>query len=396
MSIDSIYFRCGKCGKSLVAPKSDAGRAVSCPSCTRKLNIPRFSQTGATPRGTAPQSDVSAAEATVTAKANEPQAVSADKPSAGHSMFGLFLLGLILGLTLIAFYAGNIVTRLFVALVFITALNGYWMGAAKITATLLGMLLAVPLATPVGRWFEGLTTSLVGTTGLMNRMIAIGVGAFAVIVVLGIVLTYPLNLWLKRHPGWKKADRIVGCLLGMLEGGMLGVFLIWAVLVIEPIAARHLAEVEASHGQMEVNEGARWIARTAAAVKESAVGRVVRVANPLKELRIFRFFDEAQTVLNDRQFRERFVNHPNMKAIAELPSIKKAQEMLIENSEIINFEDGLSDEELKMLLQDPRFLNILDETKLLEELGPIAYQIQEAFDEALGKDEAEPAATKDP
>ena len=372
MTADQIHFRCGKCGKTLVAPAADAGQDINCPCCGRKLHVPRVSQTG-----------VKAATDTA-ATGTQPLAVKVKKPPSGHSTAGFFLLGLVLGLTLIAFIFGNLVTRMFVALVFITALNGYWMGAAKITATLLGMLLAVPLATPVGRMLEGLCTALFGSTGLMNRMIGVGVGAFVVILVVGTALTFPLKSWLKKHPGWRKADRLAGCLLGTLEGGMLGVFIIWAVLVIEPIAARHLAEVEASHGQIEANQGARWIARTAAAVRESAVGRAVRVANPLKEMRIFRFFDEAQTVLNDRQLRERFVNHPNMKAIAEMPALKKAQELLVANAEIVNIDDGLSDEELRTLLQDPRFLDILDETNLLAELGPIAYQIQEAFDAALG------------
>lgn len=382
MTAEQIIFRCGKCGKSLLAPATDVGRTVACPACARAVRVPRIGSNrasggdGSSPSASAP---------------TPPAPVRADKPPVAHSTAGLLLLGLILGLTLIAFVFGNLVTRLFVALMLITALNGYWMGATRITATLLGMLLAVPLAAPVGRLLEGFCSSIFGATGLLNRMIAVGVGAVVVILVIGAALTFPFKAWLKKRPAWKKADRFAGSILGAAEGVVLGAFLIWAVLVIEPVAARHLAEVEASQGRLAAHQGARWIARSAAAVRDSAVGRAAGVANPLKELRIFRFFEEAQTVLNDTRMRERFVNHPNMKAIAELPSIKKAQQLLLENAQIVNFEDGLSNEELRTLLQHPRFLEILDETKLLAELGPIAYQIEEAFNAAF--EETPPAAS---
>ena len=303
--------------------------------------------------------------------------------SKGWSPAAIFLVSILLGLALFTFIFGDLVTRIFVVLIVLMTLHGYFFGAAKAVASMAAMMLAIPLAGAVGRLFEVPCSNIFGTTGLINRMVCIGVGGVAVMVIVGTILSILIGIWLKRRPGWRKADRGVGGVVGLLEGCLLGVLVIWAVLVIEPIAAQQLAHAEISSGVMRAGRGARWVVSAADAVHQSAVGRAAGHVNPLKEMRLLRIFGSAQTVLNDQVMRERFVNHPNMREIAELPAIKKAQELLLANSDIVNFEDGLTPDELQTLMRDPRLLKILDESGIFADMSSIGFKIEQAFEAAL-------------
>ena len=291
----------------------------------------------------------------------------------------IFCLSLLLGLILFALIFGNIVTRIFVTLVTLSMLNGYWIGASNVLATICGMLIAIPLAVPGGKACEGLTNSLFGLTGLTNRIVSIGVCYTIVIMIVTIILAIVARLTIKKKNTWRRADRMLGAGLGLIEGGIFGLLVIWALLMLQPIVDRHMTMARNSATLPKPNRMVRWVARAADSVEESAVGRAASWSNPLKEMRLMTIFTDAQQVLNDSAARERFVNHPTMKEIAQRPSILKAQEMLASMTDVVNFEDGLSDEELRRLMQDPRIPQILDESDLLADLAPIAGEIEKAL-----------------
>ncbi len=291
----------------------------------------------------------------------------------------IFCLGLLVGLIVFALIFGNIVTRIFVTLVALSMLNGYWLGASNVAATICGMLIAIPLAIPGGKACEGLTNSLFGLTGLTNRIVSIGVCYTIVIVIVTTILAIVARLTIKKKRAWRRADRMLGAGLGLVEGGLFGLLVIWALLTLQPIVARHMAMAQHSAAPTRPSRMVRWVARAADSVEESAVGRAASWSNPLKEMRLMTIFTDAQQVLNDPAARDRFVNHPTMREIAQRPSILKAQEMLASMTDVVNFEDGLSDEELLKLMRDPRIPQILDESNLMADLAPIAGEIEKAL-----------------
>ncbi|MCP4589235.1 MAG: hypothetical protein GY842_00685, partial [bacterium] len=178
---------------------------------------------------------------------------------------------------------GNNVTRLFILLVAFTVANGYWLGASRVAAAFGGMIAAVVLALPLGKACAGAMGAVVGTTGLTNRMVSIGVAAVIVAVVITIGLQVALNRALKRRPAWKEYDRPVGAGIGLFEGVLLGFVVLWAVLVLEPGMAISLAR---SDGTSPSAPMARCVSAVAAQARASILGRLAGVANPLAEMRL--------------------------------------------------------------------------------------------------------------
>lgn len=350
-----LRFSCAACAKPLAVSPDFAGRRVRCPHCGSVQAAPV-----ATPRADQSGGDSHAA------------------PPPAALLTARVVLGCVAVAALAAVLAGGTATRFMAVLVLLLSIQGYLLGAANIVAAILGMALAASLAAPVGRWLEGLSRSLFSTTGLTNRMIGIGLGAALVFA-----LVTPAAAWLirrakRRTHTWRRHDRLGGVVLGALEGTLLGVLLFWGVLALEPIAARAIAQ---AHG------GESWSASRildmASAVRSSSIGRAADAVNPIANLHVLTLADRVQRMLNDTDATDRFLSHEGMQRLREHPAVKRALERLAEPPPIIDFEDGVSDEELMKLFDSPRLLAILDETNLIAELAPLAGEIEAALNDAL-------------
>jgi hypothetical protein len=109
----------------------------------------------------------------------------------------------------------------------------------------------------------------------------------------------------------------------------------------------------------------------------------VDASNPLKEMRVISLLRNAQSVLTDDARRDAFMNHPAMQEVRQRPAVQRALDLLAAELRLAERNDDLSDKDVMMLLRSPRVLEILDETKLLAELSPIAGQIEQALNAAV-------------
>lgn len=369
MAESRIRFRCSACRKLIGIDSQHAGRRVKCPACGQALIVPQ-------PSRKSPNEKSTVAKA-LPKKPSVPEPVSFwTRPM----LIGLGSLVVLAGLMLIF---GNLITRLFVVLVVLTALNGFWLGVSKVAAAIVGMLLAMLLAVPLGKLFEGLFAMVFGSSGLTNRMISIGICGLLLVMLISVLLSIPIKRAMKNRPTWRRYDKLLGTGLGLFEGALLGVLLIWAVLVLEPMAAANLARARDPDSELESSSTARVVVALARAMEESVLGRAAEVANPLKNMRVIRLFADAQTVLNDPLRREIFLNDPKMQRIEQRPSVRKALKLLSGRLPEVKMDDGLSSAEIRIILASPRFLEILDETDLLSELTPLADDIEQALNFAI-------------
>jgi hypothetical protein len=240
------------------------------------------------------------------------------------------------------------------------------------------MLLAVATALPVGRACEGLVGSVLGTSGLVNRMVSIAVCAMVLMAVIATLMSIPIGRWLKTRPKLKRYDRLLGAGFGIAEGALAALFVIWGALAIEPLAAGNVARAADPDSGVQRSRVAQLALSFATSARESVVGRVAAPVNPLRQMRALRLFERAEAVMSDPERREVFLNHPLMQQVRERPSVKRAAELLAADP-LVNLDDGLSDEEVRTLLTSPRLLEILDETHVLSELSPIADDIEQAL-----------------
>ncbi|MAE64746.1 MAG: hypothetical protein CMJ18_10810 [Phycisphaeraceae bacterium] len=420
-----IKFRCNHCRQKIGVPEAYAGRRVKCNGCGGVLSVPAASDLSAETgggsvvgeemmsllkglgAGAAPPADAPAATPdTKTPGSKKP----ADRPTDGEpvtmpvpaadrarviahwALIGIVVVG-VAGLLL-----GNIMTKIFFAVVVLTAVNGYWLGAKKVAAAFGGLLAAALLGAPMGRGLEGIFSSILGTTGLTNRLISVAIVSAIIVAAVAAALHFAVARLSRDHPEWKPFDRGMGLGMGTLEGLLVGLLIIWSVLVLEPVAATSL---QASPD----NKVAAQVVRLAEAARESVVGRLAGAVNPLDDMRLFGLFQKALVVLNDPDARTEFLRDPAMERVQNMSSVEQALDRFSKDPEIarITQEEGqITAGQLKKLLDSPTVLEILDETGVVEDLTPIADEIEKAIDAALEKtgqrieEAAKPPAEREP
>lgn len=306
--------------------------------------------------------------------------------------------GVLLLIALPAIAFGNNVTRLFFVIVLIVTANGYGLGATKVAAVFAGLLLGALIGTPLGRLFEGVISTILGTTGLSNRIASILLMSLAVVAGASFGLQYPLRKWISRFPKVQKHDRLIGAGLGLFEGSLLGLLVIWAVLAMEPVATTSIAQAkrDQSEGGPPPSALAESIVEVAHEAKESAVGQIAQATNPLSELKFIALFQKIIAVLNHFEAREAFLAHEAIKEIRSRESIQKALEMLKTTPEVKVIMEGdgsITGEQLKAIMDSPQVLKVLDQTGLVGEMKPLYGAIETAVDDAFKVTErSKPAA----
>lgn len=391
-----IRFHCQSCAQKIRMDDAHAGRRVKCPACAHVLVVPH-PQEQESPTAVASRPRVGAAGT----KRNDPRPSSPRavcKRSAGSSVdagqgkstpattrrrsIELVFLGGLIVIATVALVFGTLVTKLFFLLVLLTTLNGYWLGASKVSAVFAGMLVAVLLAVPTGTAFEGAIGGLFGLSGLIGRLTSIATcGAVEMLIVAG-VLQIVLRKLLKNRPAWRRYDKLAGSGLGLLEGAMLGFLLIWAVLVLEPLAVSRVQ----SPGAASSNAVAERVVAIAEVVRSSRLGQMADAANPLDEMRLITLSQKCLVILNDPVRRVAFVNHPTVVGIKQRPSFEQAMDILHDDPrvrQIVESEAEVTADDLFALLNGPALLRILDETTLAAELSAIADDVERAIDEAV-------------
>ncbi len=318
-----------------------------------------------------------------------PEPVKPERPRQDTGWVGFFLSPRGIGLCLLAVISlamivfGDLVTVLFCLFIALAVINGYWIGAAKIGALFGGLLAGALLAVPLGKALEGVSEAVFHTTGTTNRMTSIALCALAIVIAVTIILQVVIGRWQKSKPQWKRYDRLVGAGLGLLEGTLLGMLVLWAVLSLEPIAATSLAQTQ-SDGAAGSNVISRQIVAIAQTARGSTVGRLADAVNPLDEMRLLSLLSKGLIVLSDPGAHQAFINHPAIQEIQERPSFKQAVQMLADDEKISGLlEEGSIGENLHAILASPTLLAIFDQTDIVADLSPIADEIERAIDEAL-------------
>lgn len=297
------------------------------------------------------------------------------------------VLGALIIAILLAAALGDLITLIFVALLAAAIVNGYWLGASKITAVLGGLFAAALLAVPLGRMLEGVIGGVTGATGLTNRLLSIVILAAVVVLAVTAVVQFVLRRWLITRPQIRIYDRPLGAALGFLEGALLGLVLIWAVLAMEPVASTGVSAAR-SNPEAAPNPLAERIVKVSESARGSAVGRVAETVNPLRDLHLLTLFQKVLVVLNDPVAREAFVSHDAVTRLRSRDSVRQAIDMLRDDPEImaiVEREQGIRGSDLRRIMDSERILTIFDETTVVAELKPMADEIEAAVDAAYAE-----------
>lgn len=297
------------------------------------------------------------------------------------SRIGLWLLGLLL---LAVVVLGDWVTILFCLFVVLAMAQGYWMGAARIGALFGGLLAGVLLGIPLGRGLEGLLAAVFHTSGATNRILSIALCALASVVLVTVILQAVIKRLEKSRPRWKRYDRLIGSGLGLLDGAVLALLMIWLVLGLEPITTASLVQTESSVGPTIANPVSDKIVSFAQAARDSVVGRWAASFNPLNDLRYVTLLNDGLVVISDPGAREAFISHPAIEVVQKCPSVQEAMQMLADDEALCDvLEAGSMSEKLQAILTSPTLLAVFDQTDIVAEVSPLADGIERAIHEAI-------------
>jgi hypothetical protein len=309
-------------------------------------------------------------------------------------------LGIVIGsavIMLAALILGSLPTKIVVSLICLVTLQGLWRGAAELVGLVVSTIFAVALAPALGRGFEGLFRGLFGTTGVLNRTISIAVVGLLIIVAGTTLLSIGARRFVKQRPELARVNKYAGAGMGLVEGTILGMAVLWTVLALEPIAAGQLTSqpsyVVPDEGD-KANPVAKGLVSFADKVRDSALGGMAQATNPIEGARLLSLCNDFVAVARDEAAFDSFMQSPVMQEIKELPSMQAAMDRVKADPELANLvKDDLTADAVRTVLGSKTILDIFDHTTVVSDLTPRMDALIQAIAEAKAKIGAVP---KDP
>lgn len=380
-----VTHHCDRCAHAIVVEEFQVGSVAQCPACGYVGTISGTGAEGlAAPPQARPAMDRRQPPPIPPSRRHEQE--TSDDAHRGPSRFLIALVAAGVVCSSIALVWGNPTTKLVVPLLTLAALNGYRVGGLKVIAAVVGLIVGTVLGVPLGRVCEGLVGRFSGLTGLTNRLVSVGLCA----VLVAVLVAWAISFWpgrrlrrLRRFVVW---DRRVGTLLGAAQGSVVALVLLWAVLVLEPVAAARVAMDRGGPDAGRRDPTAVRLVELAGTIRQSVIGRVADSVNPFSDVRAVTLPNKCLAMLNDPVALESFNRHPAIKRLRERPAVKRVVELLGEDPEIatiLRSDEGLAPGDLATILGSPKLLEAIDQTDVMAELTPIADDIEQAVDKAL-------------
>lgn len=305
--------------------------------------------------------------------------------------------GLLIGLgaatlciTLATLAAGSWLTTLSVALVGGMALVGVWRGGAEIAGAAVGVLAVVCAAPGMGRLFEGVVGGVVGTTGMLNRLVSMGVCGVVILIGVGAAVNYGVKRYVGGRPGLEAVNVWSGLGLGAVKGVVLALAVHWVPMALEPLAmARVFAEREDAYltagGQPEpVAEGVLKMAR---ASRGTWVGSVAEATNPVAGMDLLLLAADFAAISRDEAAMQHFLGSKVVRSLLELPSVREATAMLEADEELKGLvsAEGVTVQGIMAMLRSETVLRIIDETRIVRDVSPQSGALVRAIAEARAR-----------
>lgn len=296
--------------------------------------------------------------------------------------------GLVILLTLIL---GSLPMKVLALVMGLCTLQGLWRGAIELAGLVLGMIVAVILARPLGIAFEGAAASIFNTSGLMNRGLSMAIVALVITALIAIIFKFTAGRALKKKEPIARYDKLAGAALGLIEGSIIGLMLLWVPLALEPVATAQLAARQADP-TMPANPAAERVVSFAHQVRASTLGGVATSTNPAGGSMLLSLANEAAAVLRDPEKFEHLMQDDAIVRLQALDSFKRAMDMMNTDPRIARLLDAgeINDAVIRELAESNTMLRIMDDTTLLADVRPLVEDLRKAIaDAAAARPEGE-------
>ncbi|MFK8111426.1 MAG: CvpA family protein [Rubripirellula sp.] len=287
----------------------------------------------------------------------------------------LFLLLLFFGSAGYFAYERDFVLAGLCAFTGVGAFSGYRAGLVYAMTWLAAIGTAILYAPGIGQTYESHFTNLLGTTGLLNRFVSIGIVGVLISFVLSSLAIMVVGRVLRKRPRLDSLNRWMGFAIGGVEGLAMCVCFLGGMLIIEPIEQERAPRRPESdrRGQMV----SRLILTTAENTHASRVGHLIESYNPfvrLPQLNKVKEVQQTAEVLSDPAKIDGLLKHPSIQELQQRPEVKTAVAALKSDPKVQNIlQSGrpMNREMAISLLSHPAILELVDQPGFLEEASKV-------------------------
>lgn len=253
-------------------------------------------------------------------------------------------------------------------LVCLCGCSGLRAGAAGMFGMFIAMGIAVVYGPTLGIRYEGEVTKWIGTTGLANRFLSIGLMVVMLTLVIGQIFQWGIFLATHKHKTLQGLNRYVGGVLGCVQG-VAGVFLLLGGLfMIESIQ-----QTDATNQQAQIQTAeASLMQRVVNEAHASRLGTWVKNYNPYEKIpQLNRFHEVKRTVemLVQPERVQELLAHPEVARLKSDPNVQQAIRDIRDDaaiSKLLNGDKPLDSTAIMMIMNHPKVLNLLDQPGFLE------------------------------
>lgn len=278
---------------------------------------------------------------------------------------------------------GSLPIKIVALVLAICIIQGLWRGAAELIGIVGGMIVGVLLCRPIGKLAEPFLASITQTSGLSARLLSVGLAAVLLSAGVAVIIGILAKRLMKSRPQLAGADKLAGGGIGLIQGGFLGLILLWIPLAMEPVARSQIVERSATQ-VVPSNPVASAVVTFAEQVKGSSLGTIAETTNPMEGARIFALAGDFAIVMRHPVAREHFVHSDAMRTIRETASVREAISRL-ERDPDLNQKikaGNYGPEFLRDLMLSRSLMETLDQTTVIRDLTPQVVEIEKALEAA--------------
>ncbi|MGD9688675.1 MAG: CvpA family protein [Phycisphaerales bacterium] len=288
--------------------------------------------------------------------------------------------GAFFGMT--AWLAGAVPLALMLGVASACAAQGWWRGGGEVAGLLAGTLLAVFFAPWLGPILDKPVAVVLGTKALQTRVFSISVTFVIITLGVAVAASFGTRRLVRSEPLLHRWNHALGAGIGLIEGSILAMCVLWVPLALAPIAGARLASGEEHAPSQAVVDFARQ-------VRESSLGTLAERTSPLHGSELLAMAEDFAIVSRSPKAMAFFTEQPVMKRLKEMPSVVEALERLKQDPELngrFSQSSAVPAETLFAIMRSDVVLDILDHSPIVSDLRPMLRDIREALRAA--KDEA--------
>ena len=280
-------------------------------------------------------------------------------------------------------YLNDYVIAATAAVALLSALTGFRMGLTRVGASLAAFTAAFMFAPQLGVTYESHFSQWFGTTGLLNRCVAVGTVGIVIFLVAALFMSAVASRILRSRPRLAWINSWLGFGTGAAQGALIVLIVLGGLLVVEPMQLQ-LANQDAGPSANQRPETAKKMTEAILLVTDhthsSKLGSTIEKYNPFEHFEPLKKFEQVQQsvrVLSNPAKIDGLMRHPAINKLKERPEIKQAVANLMDDPEIREVLRGgatIQADQALQLLSHPAVLELIDQPDFVEEATRIIHE----------------------